>query len=240
MTGRFLLAGVPHLLFRMTSVCHVKSLATRHSLGSWKQAGCLSEPVIRFTEPEVDVTQLATFRSAVLGLALMAFVVSALVSIGGHNQVSADPKPPVEFGCFVFEIDSEDCPNGALIVHDRCEVWSQAIPESPTSKLQTYEDYLDLDAIHASGPDFDDDGLGELVTGINAPGDIKLVVTPGGNLNIQCKIDVSQYVLDDAPKKALVTEFLCGPPGDIDRRGTSRLTSNGSLKINCHIADFGG
>lgn len=156
-----------------------------------------------------------------------------------QETASADPKPTIEFACAIFGVSADECPNGALVVEDSCGVFSKAIPGAPLSELSTYVDYLDLNAIYESGPDLDGDGLGELLTGINAPGSIRLVAVPGGKLNIQCEIDVSEYLLDDSPKKALVTPFHCGPAFDPQTRGNSRLTSNGKLRINCHVGNFG-
>jgi hypothetical protein len=181
---------------------------------------------------------LFTRRIVIFAAALIVLAVASFAA-NGDQTARADSTPSVEFGCLIFGVDAEDCPDGALIVHDTCAVFSTAIEGSPTSKLDTYADYLDLGAIYTSGPDFDEDGLGELITGINAPGDITMIVTPGGKLNIQCEIDVSEYVLPDAPNGALVTPFHCGPAFDPLTSGSSRLTSKGMLRINCHVGGFG-
>lgn len=194
---------------------------------------------------QIKMLRISRDKREHLKIKFLTFALVAVSMLGvwavtsEQETASADPKPAVEFACIIFGVPADECPNGALAVDDSCGVFSTAIPGAPLSKLATYGDYLDLDAIYASGPDLDGDELGELLTGVNAPGSIRLLAVPGGKLNIRCEIDVSEYMLDDAPKRAHVTPFHCGPVFDPQTRGTSRLTSKGMLRINCHVGNFG-
>jgi hypothetical protein len=180
------------------------------------------------------------FRVAIFAIAILTLVAVSFAPTPNQTASAESEHPVVEIACGIFGIPAEECPTGALVIADVCAIDSTSIPQSPSSKLETYEDYLDLNAIYASGPDFGGDGRGELVSGVNAPGGIRLIITPGGKLEIQCSFDVSEYLLPDRPNKALVTEFLCGPPFNPATHGNSRLTKNGILKINCHVGNFPG
>lgn len=170
---------------------------------------------------------------------MLVFALATLTLFGAwmiaseQETVSADPKPPVAAGCFIFGVPDDECPNGALIVEDVCGI-PEVAQTTPSSQLSTYSDYLDTDAIlnYPGGP------YPDLISGVQAPGGIKLIVTPGAILNIQCEFDVSEFLKDDRPKGALVTEFICGPFFDPAKNGTSRLTPNGKLLVNCSWHDF--
>ena len=183
---------------------------------------------------------MITTRLKLIGIAGFAVAVLGLVGlIGTTETASADPHPPIAAACAAFGIPEDECASGALILEATCNVPSSALT-TPSSSLESYDGYLDIDAIHASGlPGLDGDGLGDLDSGVNAPGGIRLEFTPSGNVNVQCDFDVSHFMLDDAPNGALVTEFICGPgPFFQADHGTSRLTPNGKLKINCHFSGW--
>jgi len=170
------------------------------------------------------------------GLSLMLAILAVLAAVAVTDGETATAKQDPQFPqiCADLGISPEDC-KGAIVLYGQCDIISSALT-TPESELSTYADYIDVDYIYANGIDqpWDEDDVGDLVSGDLVPGYIKLVFLPSGGLNIVCEFDVSSLLLDDRPQETLVTEFICGPDFDPATVGTSRLTSNGRLKVNCH------